>query len=318
MITLGDKWWLTDAEESRRGPTPGLKRYFGVVAAVAALCVASIVRSSRIGALPWALSAADVASSAVLPRWAVATWRVAAALGISALSITRCFVPSNGVLEDLDRKGRTFAYSGIWRYQGLTGWSWLLINAYFLLSAALTLSAGGAAAAVPSAAANLCQILLGTASAFALLVTIIVTFVLIPNRHAKGLSVSEYFRFQPIVMHNGNIALMGMELWLTSSRLPISLHQLPFALLFGCAYVLYHNGYRYRATRTLLYFFLNWTREDSLKILMCLLAFFGACYTGSFGVSALLAAGYVWAPPAVALGLVSIMKFRQPKPLAAA
>ena len=71
-------------------------------------------------------------------------------------------------------------------------------------------------------------------------------------------------------MHNFNLAAMGAELWL--SELPVQLAQLPIALLFGIAYVTYHNTYRYYKTRTLLYFFLNPTRDDALRVSGLLLA----------------------------------------------
>ena len=89
----------------------------------------------------------------------------------------------------------------------------------------------------------------------------------------------------------------------------MQLHQLPFALLFGVVYVLYHNLYRYWRTRTLLYFFLNWERPDATRTLLLLLAFFGGCYSLGFLLSALLRP-HAWGPPCLALALVSIMRVR--------
>ena len=114
-----------------------------------------------------------------------------------------------GQLEDLDRRGRKFSYGGVWRFQGLTGWSWLLINAYFLLALGLTLAPAAAyGSSALMVAASACQLLLGATFAFALLVTTVVAFVLIPNRASKGLSVAEYFRTQALCMHNANVAMM--------------------------------------------------------------------------------------------------------------
>jgi hypothetical protein len=311
-LRLGDKWWLEDAKEGDRQPYgPSYLRWFSFVGLVGAICISSIVHFSQAGALKWATTPAHIASSSVVSHRVLTFWRLAAAAGVSALSINRCLCSSTGALEDLDRKTRTFTYDGIWRFQGLTGWSWLLINAYFLLAAAITIWPG-AAPLVPSVGANVAQALLGTAFAFALLVTTVVTFVLVPNRHANGLSIAEYFRFQALVMHNANVALMGAELWL--SGLPVHLHQLPLALSFGVLYLCYHNGFRFLKTRTLLYFFLNWTRPDALRILLVLLGTFGAFFTSGHVLSLALRKYTTWGPAALALALASIMKVRPPPP----
>ena len=197
MIRLGDKWWLNDKDESQRPPPVGLRKYFAIVGAVAFVCIASVLYSTRSGVFQWNTTPLQVATSHVLSPIALLIWRTAAAVSTSALTLIRVSRSSMGVLEDLDRRGRTFRYSGVWRFQGLTGWSWLLINSYFVLALGLTLAPAGASNSVALLlASNACQVLLGATFAFALLVSSVVTFVLIPNRHAKGLSVAEYFRVQ--------------------------------------------------------------------------------------------------------------------------
>ena len=111
-------------------------------------------------------------------------------------------------------------------------------------------------------------------------------------------------------MHNANIALMGFELWISS--LTVRLHELPLSLLLGLTYVGYHNGWRYAKTRTLLYFFLNWTRDDAYKIVAGLLALFGTCFTMGHLVSARLRM-HAWGAPVLAVALISIMKLRPPQ-----
>lgn len=314
-LRLGDKWWLSDETEANRPSVlPALYRYMAFCGAIGTACVASVFTFSQCGALQWTATAQQVVCSPGVPQAALAVWRIGAALSITSLTIVRCVRDSNGLLEDLDRRGRWFSYSGVWRFQGLTGWSWLLINLYFLLVAGLTLSPNTLTSTTPSLAANACQALLGTAFAFALLVTAVVTFVLIPNRQAQGLSVIEYFRFQPLVMHNFNLAAMGMELWL--SELTVQLEMLPIALLFGLIYVTYHNTYRYFKTRTLLYFFLNPTRDDALRIICILLASFSVAFTCGYAVSTFLRSTW-WGAPCFALVLVSLMKVQQEQPQAA-
>ena len=245
--TLGDeKWWLDDPVARNRQPAPGIRRDLALVAVVSTLCVASIVQLSLRGTLHWTASTAEVATSELAPRWALAAWRTAAAVGCSVLTVARCSVSSIGSFEDLDRRLLRFRARGIWRFQGLTGWSWLLINFYFVLTAVITIAP---TSPTPSLVAVTSQVVLGTAFAFALLVTAVVSFVLIPQRLAKAPTNREYFRPQPLIMHNANVALMGTEICLSTLRVPLA--QLPFALLFGIAYLAWHNTWRYRTTRTL-------------------------------------------------------------------
>ena len=311
LIRLGDPWWLYDKDElSRELEAAPRRQYFAVVGCVATLCVSSLIWSTRKGALRWAATPWQAARSPVLTAGVLIAWRVAAAIGITSLTVARACRASTGVLEDLDRRGRGFRYSGIWRFQGLTSWSWLLINAYFLLTAGLTVQPSPSKHAA-SVVAGACRALMGSAFAFALLVTSVVSFVLIPSRRDRQIGLSEYFRPQALVMHNANVALMGVEVWV--SGMAVQLHQLPLALLFGCLYVTYHNGWRYQRTRTLLYFFLNWTRPDATRTLVVLLALFGGCYWVGYAASALLRPR-AWGAPCFALALLSIMRVRPPPP----
>ena len=58
------------------------------------------------------------------------------------------------------------------------------------------------------------------------------------------------FRFCALAQHNANVALMGIELLVTS--LHVSLYRLPFAVLFGLAFLVWHQTLRFQRTRTLL------------------------------------------------------------------
>ena len=122
-------------------------------------------------------------------------------------------------------------------------------------------------------------------------------------------SIDEYFRVQALCMHNANVAIMGAECWLSSLRVRIEL--LPLSLLCAISYVFYHNGYRFARTRTLLYFFLNWARDDSYTTIVALLALFGASYALGVGVSAWLRQ-QAWGLPCFVVGLLAIMRLRPP------
>ena len=116
-----DLWWLDDPIARDRQPAAGIRRDLAMVAVVSMLCVASIVQLSLSGTLQWTASTAQVATSELVPRWALAAWRAAAAVGCSALTVARCSASSVGSFEDLDRRLLPFRARGIWRFQGLTG-----------------------------------------------------------------------------------------------------------------------------------------------------------------------------------------------------
>ena len=106
-----------------------------------------------------------------------------------------------------------------------------------------------------------------------------------------------------------NVAIMGTELWISGLTVPLA--QLPCSLLFGLCYVGFHNGWRYEKTRTLLYFFLNWAREDAIRNVGALLVLFGGCYLVGVGVSGWLRPR-AWGAPCLAIALAAIMKLRPP------
>lgn len=270
-LTLGDPWWEADQDELSRPPAPGKSRYLAATAAIGVVSVGSLLASTHNGALRWTATAADVASSPLLPWWSFALWRVFATLGVSALSVRHYCTETLGVIEDLDRRGRLFRYRGFWRFQGLTGVSWLLLNAYFVLATVLTLRPS-TATRVSSVAACAAQVLMSTSWALALLVTTVVTFWLIPARVSANLSVDEYYNFNALVMHNANVWLMGIDVWLSTVK--VDLLQLPIATIVGVLYIFWHQSLRYARTRTLLYHFLNWSKPGALRALFGLTAAF--------------------------------------------
>ena len=183
---LGEPWWIDiNPRDAPPAAAPGLTRYLATMVVLALAMLGSLIVSARAQLLTWTTSTADVAASPVLGRRGLAVWRCLAALGVSGVSLNLALRETRSQLEDLDRRGRDFSYSGAWRFQGLTGWAWLLINVYFTLVACLTLAP---TSTVPSAAACIAETLLGAAFAFSLLVTSVVTFVLIPSKQRAGLA----------------------------------------------------------------------------------------------------------------------------------
>jgi hypothetical protein len=77
-----------------------------------------------------------------------------------------------------------------------------------------------------------------------------------------------------------------------------------------CRFVCAANRWRYDKTRTLLYYFLNWTRPDAYLTMAVLLALFGGCFSLGHVASNVLrphARGAV----GLALALMAITRVRQ-------
>ena len=162
--------------------------------------------------------------------------------------------------------------------------------------------------ASPSFAANMAVLLLGLSSTYAMMVTTIVSFVLIPSR-ARRETGYLFYSFFPLVMHNANLALMVAELLI--SGMHVDEHHLPFAILFGSAYVLWHQLVRWRLTHTLLYFFLSWKHPHTIKISFGLLALPAVYFGLTWTITEVLRPKPWGAPLVVALSL-AVMRMRGP------
>ena len=73
--------------------------------------------------------------------------------------------------------------------------------------------------------------------AFALLVTVIVTFVLIPGGLKKRYNMSLFFTLRVLIIHNANLLFMVIEL--VNSKIKFNLTHFPFAIIFGLCYVIF-------------------------------------------------------------------------------
>ncbi len=89
----------------------------------------------------------------------------------------------------------------------------------------------------------------------AFLVTFIVSFVLIPGIKKQGLPVVHFFKFFPLLFHNANIMLMITDTLLSKTK--FCLWHFPFAVLFGCCYVVF-QWYWFQVIGVFYYFFLDY------------------------------------------------------------
>jgi hypothetical protein len=92
------------------------------------------------------------------------------------------------------------------------------------------------------------------------LVTVVVTYVLIPGAQKEGLSPEIYFSVPVLMLHNANNTMMATELLL--SNMKFSFWHFPFCILFGVCYVLF-QWYWVEKVGAFYYFFLDYDRSDA-------------------------------------------------------
>jgi len=95
----------------------------------------------------------------------------------------------------------------------------------------------------------------------AFLVTIVVTFVLIPFGKAKGAPIDVFFKVPALIMHNMNVIFMVIET--ITSKLTFHSMHLPYVILFGCSYVVF-SWIWYQIKGVFYYFFLDYEREKAV------------------------------------------------------
>jgi len=263
-------------------------------------------------------SPADYAAGR-LPAWALAGFRALSFVFCVAVLISRVSHENGADEETLDRRPVHLISHSFWRMQGLTQWQFLTIALYFGLSSYLTLCSLRASTAAsqpawlltPSTLACATETVLGVAFGLAVLTTIIVTFVLVPAKIRNGTSAKHFFRWDELCMHNANSFLLVLDL--LAGHLSIHTADLPYCIIVGALYVVFHHYVRYPHTRTLLYYFLNWQHPKAPLILVVLLAAIAAFFAvGSFVSNTLRQTAY--GPYLVLAVSLFIMRVRDPTP----
>jgi len=71
----------------------------------------------------------------------------------------------------------------------------------------------------------------------AFLVSLVVTYVLIPSGKKSGVPVHVFFHLVPLLMHNANVLFMMIEF--NYNSIPFNFHHFTFMLLYALAYVFF-------------------------------------------------------------------------------
>jgi hypothetical protein len=276
-----------------------------VIACVTTSAVWGVVRG--VGAV--AVSLRDVAESDFLPLGVVVLFRFACAA--VALYTLLCVYYDN---EDLElRYGDATVYLRRHsRWTTFTLWCFTLLFFYFTLAAYCSGAVFvGRGDVVPSCVVMATLVLFEVSYTMSLLVTAVVTFVLIPVARRYNDLTDRMFRWQSLMMHNGNVLMM--QLAMLSAPPPVTLAHLPYAVLFGCCYAIF-AWYWFWRTGVFYYFFLDYRRPYAVVVYLGLLAALMMLY----GLGCLIAgiarheSSHWWTYPCIMLITLGITRFREP------
>jgi len=251
----------------------------------------------------------QIAGSEYIPNILLALFRTAAAVLAIFTVVSICIDEEGSVSLPIFYDSRQHAEVirlGVHRLVPFTVWSFIVFGLYFTIAAASSwvLVLGGK---VPSWALASAPITFATACGTALLVTVVVTFYLIPNNASKGYDVSKYFGWHEVTMHNGNVIILGTELVL--GGLDITFGMVAFPVLFGLVYVGFANVYAVFGGGIYLYDFLDPRLRGGPIIHLILLLIICGFYCVTLVLDALADWNVIAGAFGVAVGVYSIVKF---------
>eukprot|EP01041_Mallomonas_annulata_P001985 gene1985-3862_t len=165
------------------------------------------------------------------------------------------------------------------RFAAFTLWCWSLQIIYFGLATSCSIDFLFMKSNISHPLLCLTWVIYEIAFSTAYLVTVVVTFVLIPGGKAKGIPVDVFFKTSALCVHNLNIVFILIES--LTNQLHFNFWHFPFVLLFGCAYVLF-SWIWYSTKGYLFYFFLDYDRKYAelwhLGLIFAVLLFFFVGY----------------------------------------
>ena len=296
--------WLREYGESDRRLETAALTTFMLLAMLYYIVTSGIAEVSH--------TQSQIAGSLYLPNILLALFRTVAAV-LALFTLVSICIDEEGsvslpVFYDSRQRGE-IVLLGAHRLIPFTVWSFAAFGLYFTIAAASSwvLVLGGE---VPGWALASAPLAFATACGTALLVTAVVTFYLVPSNAAKGYDVSKYFEWQEILMHNGNVIILGLELVL--GGISITLGMVAFPLLFGIVYIGFANAYAMFGGGIYLYDFLDPRLKGGpvIHFILFLIIFGFYCFT--LVLNALTEWNVIVGSLAVALGIYSILRVRIP------
>jgi hypothetical protein len=253
------------------------------------------------------VSLQEVGTSGVVSLNAVLSLRLLCAA--VALYTLLCVYFNRTGLE-LSYRGATVRLYRLSRWTTFTVWCFTTIFLYFALAAYCSgMSLAGRSQQIHPAIVHATLILFEVSYPMSLLVTVVVTFVLIPAALRTDHPFRRMFCWRPLMMHNGNVLMM--QLAMLSAPPPVTLSHLPYAMLFGCAYATF-SWLWFRRTQVFYYFFLDYRRSYAIFAYLGLFTILNLFYGLSYVISCVAsqADSRWWTYPLIGLATLGITRFR--------
>ena len=227
---------------------------------------------SESGSLEASQTQEQVATSGILPDAALGSFRVACSILVVITLSWIALDPKGSSDNPLYLKERELLprkVVGPTRLAAFTMWHFALIGVSFGVSGAATwIHASGGT--VPEWVLVSSPILFSTSYACAILVTCTISFHIIGDNIAKGNRVSNLFTWYEILMHNGNVALLGISLLV--NEMEVELHFLAFPAVFGIAYVAWAAIYANFISGVFIYDFMDYRMRGAPVIYLVLMS----------------------------------------------
>lgn len=253
-----------------------------------------------------------IGGSAIIPDVLLAVFRTIAA-GLSLFTVVSICLDQDGgpsiPLFYESRKCEEAVLFGAHRLAAFTVWSFIAFGVYFAL-AAFTSWAEVFGASAPSWLLAVIPPIFAIACGTALLVTVVVTYYLIPNNQKKGFDVAKYFLWYEIVMHNLNVILLGADLVL--GGVDISLGMVAFPVMFGILYVYFAYIYAVYGGGIYLYDFLDPRVSRAPFIHFGLFTMIALFYSVALVLDTLVDWNVIAGGLGVTVCVYSIVRFREP------
>jgi hypothetical protein len=168
-----------------------------------------------------------------------------------------------------------------------TVWSWILQGFYFVgvtICSGIDLTSGSDQNifTVDRVILNTIKVCYEISFPVAFIVSLIVSFILIPAAKRLTGSVDSFFAPMALLFHNANVVFMVFEM--IFNKIPLHLWHLPFILIYGMSYSIFawywhwKRGFYY-------YFFLDYHRPDAIYWYVGLMVGISAFYLISYGIS---------------------------------
>ena len=242
-----------------------------------------------------------ITNSNIVSIWMLVIFRTIVAIcSISTLVYLVSTVERDALLYHTNsEKFEPFVMKGFWRLSTFTCWSFICLSITFLVLALCSwMEILGIQ--IPHILLLFATLIYPVVYANSLLVTLVVTFILIPSNQKMGHPLENWFKFPEQIMHNANIIVLTIELIL--GNLPIGIQSIPLITLFGISYVIY-AAFNERRTGIYFYSFLDPRLSKAAIIHIILLLVTLICFGIIFIVDAALKNWYV---PTIIFLLISV------------